>query len=125
MRTTLVSLAIVLALAMPAAAQPVPTQRGAPQPESSNCPHVTAGSAVPTPALMAARQTERQACAADLRQFCANVPRGCGRPMQCLRAHAVELSAGCTAAMAQLRAARVQSHQSMRGNPGSPSPLGR
>jgi hypothetical protein len=59
----------------------------------------------PSPQLLAARQVERQACAADRAAFCAGVPPGCGRPMQCLRAHAGELSSGCMNAITQLRAA--------------------
>ena len=109
MRTAYVSLAFVLLLAVPAAGQPAAAQPAAGQPAPGNCPHPTAGRAPPSPALIAARRAERQACAADMTRFCANVPRGCGRPKQCLRAHRAELSAPCTNAMAQQRAARVQS----------------
>jgi hypothetical protein len=59
----------------------------------------------PSAQLLAARQTERQTCAADMSAFCAGVPPGCGRPMQCLKAHAAQLSPGCTNAIIQLRAA--------------------
>src|SRR5437016_14206462 len=101
MRTAYVSLAFVLLLAVPAAGQPAAAQPAAGQPAPGNCPHPTAERAPPSPALIAARRAERQACAADMTKFCANVPRGCGRPKQCLRAHRTELSAPCTNAMAQ------------------------
>jgi hypothetical protein len=100
MRTLCLFAAFVLALAAPAAAQPTP----------GNCPHPTTQRVAPSPALMAARQAEHQACATDMMRFCGNVPRGCGRPMQCMRAHAAELSSGCTGALAQLRAVRMQAH---------------
>jgi hypothetical protein len=99
MRTAHISLVFIL-LAAPAAAQT----------QSTNCPHPSAQKAALTPAVMAARQAEHQACAADMARFCANVPRGCGRPVQCLREHSGALSQTCTGAMAQLHAARVQSH---------------
>lgn len=91
-------LAAVLVLGAPAAAQT----------PSTGCPHRSVQSAPPPPAVIAARKAERQACAADMAKFCANVEPGCGRPMQCLRAHASELSATCTGAQAQLRAVRAQ-----------------
>jgi hypothetical protein len=47
-----------------------------------------------------------QACAADLAKFCANVPRGCGRPMQCLKAHESEVSGQCAQAQQNLHATR-------------------
>ncbi|HEX9159123.1 MAG TPA: hypothetical protein VF835_02755 [Rhizomicrobium sp.] len=93
-------LAAALALCAPAAAQTPPT----------GCPHRSVQSAPPPPAVIAARKAERQACAADMAKFCANVAPGCGRPMQCMRAHASQLSAACTGAQAQLRAARAQIH---------------
>jgi hypothetical protein len=80
------------------------------QTTQSNCPHPTARSTPPSAAVLAARQTERQVCAADMAKFCGNVPRGCGRPMQCLHAHQGELSAACVNAMARLHAAHTQSH---------------
>jgi hypothetical protein len=100
MRSFGLSVAFVLVLAAQATAQPTP----------GNCPHPTTQRAAPSPALLAARRAEHQACAADLTKFCAKVPRGCGRPMQCLRAHTAELSSVCTSAIAQLHAARQPSH---------------
>lgn len=99
MRIPGMSLALILLLIAPAAAQT----------SSSNCPHPAIQRAAPTAAVLAARRTERQACAADITKFCANVLPGCGRPMQCLRSHASELSAPCTGAIAALHAARAQS----------------
>jgi len=99
MRTTILSLAFCVASVLSAAAQPAPT----------SCPHPAAKSVPPSAAVLAARRTEREVCAGDMAKLCANVPRGCGRPMQCLRAHASQLSGSCAGAMAQLRAARTQS----------------
>ena len=52
----------------------------------------------PNPAVVAA-------CSGDAQQLCHNVQRGGGRIAQCLKEHAMELSAGCKGA---LRAAREQ-----------------
>src|SRR5438105_124151 len=102
MRTLLADLALLLVVNGPALAQ---------TPTPMNCPHPSARSTPPNAAVLAARRNERQACATDMAKFCANVPRGCGRPMQCLRAHAV--SGACAGAMAELRSARAQA----RSNP--------
>lgn len=99
MRTTLAAFALFLGLNLPVAAQ-IP---------QNNCPRPPANSAPPGAAVLAARQNQRQACAADMTRLCANVPRGCGRPMQCLRAHQAELSNACVNAMAQLHAAHFPS----------------
>jgi hypothetical protein len=104
MRTTVLLPFFLLALSSAAAAQPAPAQ-----PAPVSCPH-PGRAETPSPALVAARQAEHRACAADMTRLCAGVPHGCGRPMQCLRAHTTELSATCTTAMTQLRAARMQSH---------------
>jgi hypothetical protein len=37
----------------------------------------------------------RQACAADVKQFCPNVKPGGGRILQCLEEHFKEVSDGC------------------------------
>jgi len=100
MRIAHISLMVALFVSGPVAAQTSDT----------GCPQRTAQKAPPSAVLVAARHMERQACAADMTRFCANVPHGCGRPMQCLRSHSTELSSGCTNAMAQLHAARMQSH---------------
>ena len=102
MRTALAGFALLLAVNVPALAQ-TPT----------NCPHLSARSTPPSAAVLAARRNERQVCAGDMAKFCANVPRGCGRPMQCLRAHAGEVSGACAGAMAALRSAHAQA----RSNP--------
>jgi len=46
----------------------------------------------------------RQACMADIQQFCADVERGEIR--RCMKTHADQLSAGCKAAIAARMAAR-------------------
>jgi hypothetical protein len=66
---------------------------------------MSAQHAPPNPQVVAARRAERQACAADMATYCGSVPPGCGRPMQCLRAHTGQLSAGCSNAMMAVRAA--------------------
>jgi hypothetical protein len=99
MRTAFASFALLVVLNTTAIAQTT----------QNNCPH-PARSTPPSAVVLAARQTERQVCAADTAKFCGNVPRGCGRPMQCLRAHQGELSAACVNAIAQLHAAHTQSH---------------
>ena len=107
MRTAFASFALLVALNTTAVAQT----------PKSNCPHPSARSTPPSAAVLAARQTERQACSADMTRLCANVPRGCGRPMQCLRAHQAELSAACAGALAQLHAARAQSRSNKPPSP--------
>jgi hypothetical protein len=57
-----------------------------------------------SPQLIAARHTMKQACAADMTKYCANVPKGCGGPRKCLKAHASELSASCSSAWRNMRA---------------------
>jgi cysteine rich repeat protein len=51
-----------------------------------------------TPAARAQAPAE-QACAGDIKAFCANVPQGEGRVAQCLRANQAKLSPGCQKGM--------------------------
>jgi hypothetical protein len=96
MRLKTISLLFALTLAGPALAQPMP---------AATCErHHEGGMA--SPQHVAARQAMHQACAADLEKYCANVPRGCGRPMQCLKAHASEVSSQCSQAWQTLHATR-------------------
>jgi hypothetical protein len=96
MRAGVVSAALFLTIALPAMAQVSP----------ASCPRPASTMLRPAPSqqLRAARETERQACAADMAQFCGDVQPGCGRPMRCLGSHAGQLSSGCTNAVQQLRA---------------------
>jgi hypothetical protein len=48
-------------------------------------------------------QSMRQACAANVAQFCAGVPAQCGERHQCLMANASQLSPACASAMQTLR----------------------
>jgi hypothetical protein len=41
-------------------------------------------------------QKFRQACEADVKQFCSNVTPGGGRILQCLEEHAKEVSSQCS-----------------------------
>jgi len=89
-------------------ALPVSAQTPASAPGQTTCnraPHQP-GAAAPSPQLVAARHAVRQACAADMATYCSNVPRGCGAPKRCLMAHKAQLSAQCTAARQNVRAAR-------------------
>jgi len=71
------------------------------QTPSEQCPRA-ASHAPPNPQAAAARMAQRQACAADMATYCSDIAPGCGRPMQCLRAHSAQLSAGCSNAMKAL-----------------------
>jgi len=55
-----------------------------------------------------ARQKVREACAADVQKFCANVERAKGAMRSCLKAHESELSPGCKAAREERAAARAK-----------------
>ncbi len=92
MRACFICAAVFLSIALPAAAQV--------SPQACNRP-----ASVPSQQVLAARSVERQACAADRAAFCGGVAPGCGRPMQCLRAHGGQLSSGCQTALEQLHAA--------------------
>ena len=50
----------------------------------------------------------RQACQADIAQFCPNVKPGGGRIRDCLKAHATNLSDVCKAAIKEAREHRRQ-----------------
>jgi hypothetical protein len=86
----------VLFLASPALAQT----------SSSACQRPDRERGAASPQHVAARQAMHQACAADLAKYCANVPKGCGRPMQCLKAHESEVSGQCAQARQNLHATR-------------------
>jgi len=68
-----------------------------------------AGCAEPAPpapayARLTPAQRERaaeavQACRGDVQAYCADVPRGGGRILQCLRDHRGQVSDGCQAAL--------------------------
>jgi hypothetical protein len=60
----------------------------------------------PSAQRIAARQAMRQACAADMAQFCAGVPAQCGEKHQCMMSHASQLSPACASALQNLRATR-------------------
>jgi hypothetical protein len=62
----------------------------------------------------------RQACTADVKTFCSDITPGQGRLMQCMKDHADKLSAGCTAAVAQARAARKAAHQAAESTQPAP-----
>ena len=46
-------------------------------------------------------QAAQQACAGDIKTYCAGVQQGEGRVAQCLRSHNAQLSPGCQRGMAQ------------------------
>jgi len=76
-------------------------------PAASTCtrtPHARAHER--TAQMIAAHHAMKQACAADMATYCANVPKGCGAEKQCMMAHQTQLSAACTGAWQNMRAAR-------------------
>ena len=46
-------------------------------------------------------QAAQQACAGDIKTYCAGIQQGEGRVAQCLRSHNAQLSPGCQRGMAQ------------------------
>jgi len=60
-----------------------------------------------TPAQRAAASALRDACKADYDRLCSGVRPGGGRILQCLDAHAADLSASCRAALPQAHALRA------------------
>jgi hypothetical protein len=89
-------------------AVPVLVQTTAPAAAQTTCNRAPRqpGAAAPSPQLVAARRGMHQACAADMANFCSNVPRGCGAPNRCLMAHRSQLSQSCTGAWQNVRAMR-------------------
>jgi hypothetical protein len=67
-----------------------------------------AQSAGPQAAAPEAREKMREACAADVQKFCANIERAKGAMRTCLEAHDAQLSTGCKAARAERAAARAK-----------------
>jgi Cysteine rich repeat len=53
----------------------------------------------------------RQACAADVKQFCGDVQPGGGRLVQCMRDNAAKLSSGCRDALQAAQAERASKAQ--------------
>jgi hypothetical protein len=47
-----------------------------------------------------------KACKADHEKYCANVEKGGGRVMTCMKEHAGQLSSGCKSALQAMRAQR-------------------
>lgn len=58
--------------------------------------------------LPEARTKVRDACAAEIQKFCANIERAKGAMRGCLEANAAQLSDGCRAARAEREAARAR-----------------
>ena len=50
------------------------------------------------------RKAAREACGGDARKFCADVQRGGGRMLGCLRQHDVELAPACREALVSFKA---------------------
>jgi hypothetical protein len=98
MHSRTICIIALLAFTAPALAQPTPSTTCTREPHSST--HAE------SPQLKAAHRAVHQACAADMATFCSGVPKGCGQPKQCLKAHAAQLSPACTTAWQNLRAMR-------------------
>jgi hypothetical protein len=101
MRSQAICIAVFLALsgAASAAQPPTPTT-------CTKTPH--AGKQPVTAQFIAARHAMKQACAADMANYCADVPRGCGAPRKCLKAHVSQLSASCSSAWQNMRTLKGQ-----------------
>ena len=54
--------------------------------------------------LPALAGSAEQACAPDIQTYCANVPRGGGKVVQCLKSHQQQLSPACQQGMASAAA---------------------
>jgi hypothetical protein len=97
-----------LAPAMPASAASTPA--ASPAPASTPVPAAAATPAAPAPAAApAARLSPRDEmtevrvnCGGDLQKFCATVRLGGGRAVQCLRAHAADLTPACQSTLSSL-----------------------
>jgi hypothetical protein len=50
------------------------------------------------------RKAVREACMGDAKKFCADVQRGGGRIVKCLRDHSADLAPGCRDGLASLKA---------------------
>jgi hypothetical protein len=59
------------------------------------------GGAIALLSISAFAQNAQQACAGDIKTYCAGVSQGEGRVAQCLRSHKEQLSPGCQRGMAQ------------------------
>jgi hypothetical protein len=59
-------------------------------------------------AVPEARAKVREACAADVQRYCANIERAKGAMRSCLQAHEAQLSEGCRAARSEREAARAK-----------------
>ena len=90
-----IAFALAVAVAAPAFAQSAAT---------SAIPNVGGGKAG-GPAN-GERHAAMQACKADRQTYCADVEKGGGRVMACMREHADKLSPGCKDALVALRAQR-------------------
>ncbi len=97
-------LAAALFAAVPAIAQTAPAPQSTPPGYGVTTP--SAARAPASPEVVAARDTARQACAADVAKLCADVQSGGGKVMQCVRQHRADVSPGCSSALGALRDAR-------------------
>jgi hypothetical protein len=93
-----------LAPAMPASAASTPA--ASPAPASTPVPAAAATPAAAAPAARLSPRDEmtevRVNCGGDLQKFCATVRLGGGRAVQCLRAHAADLTPACQSTLSSL-----------------------
>jgi hypothetical protein len=104
-RLTVLGFAVAVLLLGQQAAQTVWGADQAPAPSTSPAtepPPPPTSSPAPAPdtpegavRMRGAMQKFRQACEADIKQFCQNVKPGGGRIIQCLENHSKEVSDGC------------------------------
>lgn len=81
-------------------ADPTPAPSTAPEPPAAQTPAPSGPSTAPTEEEHGGRRERgmhkmREACEADIKQFCSNVKPGGGRIVQCLEQHQKEVSQGC------------------------------
>jgi len=81
-------------------ADPAPAPSTAPEPSAAQTPPPPSPSTPPTQEehdgrMKGGKHKMREACEADIKQFCSNVKPGGGRIVQCLEQHQKEVSQGC------------------------------
>ena len=93
-------------------ADPNPVPSTAPEPPAAQTPAPPSPSTAPMQGergdrMKGGKHKMREACEADIKQFCSNVTPGGGRIVQCLEQHQKEVSQGCN----QL----LEKHESRKG----------
>jgi hypothetical protein len=88
------------------AAATTPPGAAPPRAPASNSGQAGATGGGQPPSMREELMLTREMCGAEFRSYCANVPLGGGRAIQCLEANAANLSPRCKGALAEIRARR-------------------